>query len=402
MTDDAELLRRYLDENSSAAFAELVQRHLPLVYATALRGVARDAHLAEDAAQIVFSALARKAPRLRDRESLAGWLYVSAHRAAAMLVRTECRRKTREQDAHLMQTLLEDSAPEPELSEIRTALDQLIVGLRADEREAIALRFFQQRSFAEIGAALRLTEEAARKRLDRALEKLRVALNRQGVTSTTALLTAALAGLAISAPPAGLGAQVTTHALMQAARPGLLASFAKGIAIAGALLTGGYLILQQQETNRRLEAELARLENRQQAIAALRAEDRQLAQRAREAGDLRRAAAEVPARRATLAPALAASAETAPVHATLTVQANGTLAWGKEPVTLAEFMTRMKALPNAAPGGDAKLGIRGFSEFSALAWVIDEARKAQLRHVVVESDTALDPKMGAYLWFGPR
>src|SRR3954463_2765896 len=110
MTPDNELLRRYAETNSEDAFAELIQRHLVLVYSAALRQVNGDAHLAQDVAQTVFADLARKASSLSNRPVLAGWLYTSAQLAAAKAVRTERRRQTREIEAHLMQELLQDSS----------------------------------------------------------------------------------------------------------------------------------------------------------------------------------------------------------------------------------------------------------------------------------------------------
>src|SRR5215208_1045986 len=106
MTTDGELLQRYATANSESAFAELVQRHLGLVYAAALRQLGGDAHLAQDVAQTVFTALARKASALGDRASLAGWLYLGTHHAAAQVVRADQRRRTREQEAHAMHEIL--------------------------------------------------------------------------------------------------------------------------------------------------------------------------------------------------------------------------------------------------------------------------------------------------------
>src|SRR4051812_43756747 len=105
MTEDAELLRRYAEEKSEAAFAELVQRQVNFVYACALRRVGGDAHLAEDVTQHVFTALARDAAVLAHREVLSGWLFTTARNASAQIVRTERRRQTRETEAQLMNEL---------------------------------------------------------------------------------------------------------------------------------------------------------------------------------------------------------------------------------------------------------------------------------------------------------
>src|SRR5687768_361461 len=113
MSDDASILRHYVATRSQAAFAELVQRHLTLVYAVALRQVGGDAHLAEDVAQQVFVALARKASSLTDRVTITGWLYRSTHFAASDVVRSERRRRAREQEAHSMNPDQSPSSPSP-------------------------------------------------------------------------------------------------------------------------------------------------------------------------------------------------------------------------------------------------------------------------------------------------
>ena len=405
MTHDAELLRRYAEDRSEAAFAELVHRHVRLVYSASLRRVGRDTHLAEDVTQKVFADLARKAASLSGRASLSGWLYVSTHVATAEVVRTERRRKAREAAAHTMQTLLDDSTPPPEWNHLRPELDEAIVTLRDEDREAIALRFFEQRSFAEVGAALRLSEEAARKRVDRALEKLRVGLARRGVTSTTAMLTLALVELAPGITPAGLATRIAGHALAQGAAAGAGSGFAAllgpGLAVGAALLLGTFAVTHQHRVNRQLETELAQLQSGQRTGAALQAENHELARRVAEADDLRRLAAERPAASVKVAPTATASALNPPAQATVTVQANGTLRWGSEPVNLQQFLARLKALQQTAPDGGASLGINGLSEFSQLAYAIDQARRNRISHVVVESDATPDPKMG-FSWFGSR
>src|SRR5262245_7606075 len=111
MMDDSTLLRAYVEDKSEAAFTELVQRHLNLVYSTALRQLAGDTHLAQDVAQTVFTDLARKAPTLVGRAGIAGWLYLGAHHAAAQAVRGAHRRYAREQAAHtLMQMTSSDAS----------------------------------------------------------------------------------------------------------------------------------------------------------------------------------------------------------------------------------------------------------------------------------------------------
>ncbi len=215
MTEDAELLRHYADEKSEAAFAALVQRRIGLVYSVALRQVGGDAHLAQDVTQKVFTDLARKAAQLCRRPVLSGWLCRSAQFAASDLVRAERRRRARERETELMP----ESSPEPNAADwekLRPMLDQVLNELDDADRDALALRFFEDRSFADIGLAFRLTEDAARKRVSRALDRLHARLGRRGVTSTSAALAGALANQTSVAAPAGLSASVTGTALASA------------------------------------------------------------------------------------------------------------------------------------------------------------------------------------------
>lgn len=213
MTSDGELLRRYAEADSEEAFDELVRRHLNLVHSAALRQVNGDAHLAQDVAQSVFTDLARKAESLADRPVLTGWLYASTHFAAATAVRTERRRHTREQKAQLMHELLQDSAPERDWSLLRPTLDAAMFDLDDSDREAILLRYFENRQHAEIADRLGISENAARMRVDRALGKLRTLLSGRGVT-TTAALSAVISANAVQAAPVGLAVTISTAAAL--------------------------------------------------------------------------------------------------------------------------------------------------------------------------------------------
>lgn len=224
MIDDADLLRRYAEERSEEAFAELVRRRIGLVYSVAWRHT-RDAQRAEDVTQAVFTALARKAGELARRPVLVGWLYRSAQFAASDAVRVEVRRKAREQEAHTMNES-EREAPEPDWPVLRPVLDEGLNDLEERDRDAVLLRFFDGRSFAEIGAKLNLTENAARMRVERALGKLHTSLARRGVKSTAAALGVALGGQAGVAAPEGLAASVTSAALA-------------GVGLTGAAAVGG-------------------------------------------------------------------------------------------------------------------------------------------------------------------
>jgi RNA polymerase sigma factor (sigma-70 family) len=155
MNEDAELLRRYAEEGANDAFAELVQRHVDLVYSAALRQLNGDAHLAADATQLVFTDLARKAPTLVRHRVLAGWLFTSTRYATAKLVRGERRRHAREREAQLMhETSHDDSTVQLDWQRVRPVLDDVIGELGDRDREVILLRFFEGRDYADVGAKL--------------------------------------------------------------------------------------------------------------------------------------------------------------------------------------------------------------------------------------------------------
>ena len=160
MTTDSELLRQFARTNSQDAYAELVKRHVNLVYSAALRQVNGDAHLAKDVAQTVFADLARKASSLSRRETLTGWLYTSAHFAAAKIVRGASRRRDREEK--FMRESISETAPEADWEKLRPTLDDAMHELKESDRDAILLRYFENRQFVEVGAKLGLNENAAR------------------------------------------------------------------------------------------------------------------------------------------------------------------------------------------------------------------------------------------------
>ncbi len=212
MADDIELLRIYREGSSNEAFAELVARHVDFVYATALRQV-RNRQRAEDVTQIVFTDLARKSQSLLSREEIVGWLYVSARYAAIALVRSEARRQRRE-IAFEVNRPIADSTPESiDPAALQELIDPALNQLNSADRSAILLRFFKQQSFAAIAATIGGSEESVRKRTQRALEKLRRQLERNGVNSTAAALAIGLANQSCIAAPAGLGASVAAVAV---------------------------------------------------------------------------------------------------------------------------------------------------------------------------------------------
>ena len=283
MTDDATLLQRYARDRSESDFAELVRRHLNLVYSAALRQVNGDAHLAQDVTQLVFTDLARKAAQLAGHRVLAGWLFTSTRFAAAKLVRGEQRRRTREQEARLMQE--SDPSASLDWERVRPVLDDALAELDERDREAILLRYLEGHDFASVGAKLALTDNAARMRVDRAVDKLRSLLARRGVTSSAAALALVLANQAVVAAPAGLAATVTGTALAAGTGTAATLTFMSltklQLSLASAVVvTGAGVFAVQEQTNSALRDELAGLQQSSTKVADLRQSNRELEQAA--------------------------------------------------------------------------------------------------------------------------
>jgi RNA polymerase sigma factor (sigma-70 family) len=287
MTSDGELLGRYATTQSEDAFAELVRRHLDLVYSAALRQVNDDSHLAQDVAQTVFRDLAGKAAVLSTRETLTGWLYTSTHFAAAKAVRTERRRCAREQEACAMHDSLNAPSPEPDWERLSPVLDEAMHELKASERDVILMRYFENCPLAAIGERLGLGEDAARKRVDRALEKLRVFLSRRGV-ATTAALTSVLSANAVQLAPAGLAATLTTASLTGAVAGSgatlalwhLITMTKLKLGAIGVLVVAGVatpLVIQHQ-SQARLRDEIHSLQAQGDELARLKAENQHLSE----------------------------------------------------------------------------------------------------------------------------
>ena len=303
MTDDAALIRRYLD-GSEAAFAELVRSHIGAVYGTALRVVAGDTHLANDVTQKVFTGLARKASSLVDRPVLVGWLYLSTHYEAAKAVRAEQRWRNREQKAQVMNEILEQGAPEPDWTALRPVLDSAISDLKEGDRDALLLRFFQSHTLAEVGEVLGLSENAARMRVDRALDKLHGQLVRRGIKSTATALGAVLAGQLATAAPATLASTVTSAALAGAATSAGAVVIFMGmtklqIGIAASLVVaGGSALWSQGQTASKLQAENSALAQQTVEVTQLKIDNARLETDAQKAASLRQEAAAVETLRA--------------------------------------------------------------------------------------------------------
>ena len=209
MTDSQKLLADYVRTGSESAFREVVQRYLDLVYSAALRLVESDTHRAQDVAQTVFVDLARLAQTLSPNVKIGGWLHRHTCFVAANTMRGERRRRAREKEAVEM-TALQDNV---DFTSLAPVLDEAINELDDEDRTAILLRFFEQNDFRSVGKVLGSSEDAARMRVNRALEKLQSLLIRRGVTTSAAVLSTVLLANAVQAAPVGLAATVCTATL---------------------------------------------------------------------------------------------------------------------------------------------------------------------------------------------
>jgi RNA polymerase sigma factor (sigma-70 family) len=215
LNDDIALLRDYAWNNSEAAFAALVSRHVNLVYSVALRSV-RDAHLAGEITQAVFIILARKADSLGDKTILPGWLCRTARYASTNALTIQRRRQRREQEAY-MQNILSEAEPmnEETWNQIAPLLDGAMEQLGQKDHDALVLRFFENKSFAEVGANLGASEDAAKMRVNRALEKLRKFFTKRGVSSTTAIIAGTISANSVQAAPVALVKSITAVAIVK-------------------------------------------------------------------------------------------------------------------------------------------------------------------------------------------
>ena len=207
---DQRLLREYTERRVEAAFGELVRRHVDLVYAAALRMV-RDAHLAEDVTQGVFVALAQSAGQLTERPVLSGWLHRTTQNIAANAVRSDVRRRAREQEAAAMNDLL-STEPGAGWEELAPHLDAVLGELSEPDRDALLLRYFERKSAREMAQTLGTSEEAAQKRVSRAVDRARELLAKRGVTASASGLVVLLSANVVQAAPVGLALSITVSA----------------------------------------------------------------------------------------------------------------------------------------------------------------------------------------------
>ena len=281
---DAELLLEYAERGSEAAFTEIAARYANLVYSAALRQVGSP-DLARDVGQSVFTDLARKArsisKQMGENTSLAGWLYRGTRFAALMLRRGELRRQTHERQAMEQLTIAETA---PDWEHVRPLLDEAMAELEDTDREALLLRYFKNEDLRAVGTALGVSEDAAQKRVSRAVERLRDLFAKRGVAAGTGGLVAVVSANAVQAAPAGLaatfasgalgGATATTLGIWKIMAPTKFKMAVGAVAIAAGVTTA-VVIQQQARARMRAQDELSRQQSEQ--LAKLQRENEGLA-----------------------------------------------------------------------------------------------------------------------------
>ena len=214
MTSDLDLLGQYARKNLQDAFTEIVRRHVDLVYSAAVRQV-RSAQLAEEIAQSVFTDLARNAGKLSNATGgspvLTAWLYQVTRRTAIDVVRRESRRQLREQIASEMNAM---NATANEWTHIEPLLDEAMHELDETDRAAVLLRYFENKSLREVGQSLGTSDDAAQKRVSRAVDRLREFFSKRNVTVGAGGLVVLISANAVQAAPAGLVATISTAAVL--------------------------------------------------------------------------------------------------------------------------------------------------------------------------------------------
>jgi len=285
-SSDQQLLREYASRRSESAFAEIVRRHIDLVYSAALRLVG-GAQAAEDVTQMVFVALARQASQLTRHPALSGWLHCTTRNVAAKTVRSDVRRQVREEEAAVMNELLANDAAAI-WEHIAPHLDAALGELSAAERDAVLLRYFEKKSAQEMAQILGVSHEAAQKRVNRAVEKLRDIFAKHGVTAGVGGLATIISINAVQAAPVGLAATIATASILSAGSGAFtimkimtitnLKLGASALVVAGAAAA---LVIQHQTQNK-LQDENGLL---QQQVAQLRTDNESFSNRLAAAGD---------------------------------------------------------------------------------------------------------------------
>ncbi|MEO7300100.1 MAG: sigma-70 family RNA polymerase sigma factor [Verrucomicrobiota bacterium] len=209
---DAQLLHAYAEHRSESAFTALANRHVNFVYSAAVRMVC-DAHLAQDVTQAAFVALAQNAGQLLERPVLSGWLHRTAQNIAAQTIRTEVRRRAREQEAAAMNEIFSNES-DVAWKTIAPHLDDALGELSEPDRDALLLRYFERKSAREMAQTLNVSEEAAQKRVNRAVERLREFFTKRNINIGASGLVVLISANAVQAAPVGLAATIFSAATL--------------------------------------------------------------------------------------------------------------------------------------------------------------------------------------------
>ncbi|HWQ90054.1 MAG TPA: sigma-70 family RNA polymerase sigma factor [Clostridia bacterium] len=300
---DLDLLARYTRQHAEDAFAEIVRRHLDLVFSAALRQV-RSPQLAEEVAQSAFTDLARQAHRLAPGTVLTAWLYQVTRRTAIDVVRREARRQLREHTAYEL-TAMNTAAlsgqnpmePDADWTHIEPLLDEAMEALGEPDRAAVLLRYFENKSLREVGQILGTNEDAARKRVSRAVERLREFLAKRGVAAGASGLVIVISANAVQAAPAGLAATISTFAMLGGTALLNAATATKAIAmtvlqkailtatIAAAVGTGIYQARQASAMRNQVQALQQQQAPLSEQLSQLKTENERLSNQVAEAKD---------------------------------------------------------------------------------------------------------------------
>jgi RNA polymerase sigma factor (sigma-70 family) len=357
---DMELLREYVSQKSDAAFAALVSRHVSMVYSVAMRHVSNP-HQAEEITQAVFIILAKKASHLSQGTLLSGWLFHTARLTAANFLRTEKRRANREQEAYMRSNLNETDAEE--WKQVAPLLDEAIAGLGEKDRNAIVLRYVEGKNLQEVGLALGASEDAAKKRVSRAVERLRGFFSKRGVMLSATALAGMIAANAVQAAPDGLTPTITAAAVKGTLLTGSTLTLAKGtlklmawtkIKIAVGVGVAAVFAFQWYELGAQkneLTAVRAQLQDRDKEIATHQAAVQQLEQDKSRMGEQARVAALEKSKLIAKQKSAVAAANAAPGAGGKNLSANDVAKLFDDPAANELFKVQARELLKSQMGG---------------------------------------------------
>jgi RNA polymerase sigma-70 factor (ECF subfamily) len=235
-TSDAALLAEWRRRGDPKSFTALVDRHAAMVHAASTR-ILRDPVLAEDVAQDCFMRLAQL--ERFEGTSVGGWLHRVARNRALDHLRTQSRRKERED----VFAAAQPAAASPDAQAILHEIDAALDALPEAQREALVLHYLEGRSHREIARALGLTRSAVTRRIHQALEQLREQLGVRGVSAGAGAVAATLLA-SLEGAQASAAAVVASLRKLSLVPPGGTLPAASAVPIVSApVLAGGIVVL---------------------------------------------------------------------------------------------------------------------------------------------------------------